>query len=77
MAVGNQDLKVNVDSFLFQRISCIFLASPCPPLSQGYVEFTQELIAGELAQKLYFITQKIHKRGTNANQVGRFSSYCK
>ncbi|CAL4122980.1 unnamed protein product, partial [Meganyctiphanes norvegica] len=38
---------------------------------QGYVEFAQELIAGELAQKLYFITQKICKKGTNTNEDDR------
>ncbi|KAK7073292.1 hypothetical protein SK128_028068 [Halocaridina rubra] len=32
---------------------------------QGYTEYAQDLISGEMAQKLYFITQKIHKRGTN------------
>lgn len=32
---------------------------------QNYTDFAQELVAGELAQKLYFITQKIQKRGTN------------
>lgn len=26
-------------------------------------EFSRELVAGQLAQKLYFLTQKIHKRG--------------
>lgn len=31
---------------------------------QGYVDFAQDLISGELAQKLYFITQKIQKKGT-------------
>ncbi|XP_064102350.1 DNA polymerase epsilon catalytic subunit A-like [Macrobrachium nipponense] len=32
---------------------------------QGHVEYAQDLISGEMAQKLYFITQKIQKRGTN------------
>ena len=35
---------------------------------QGYVEFAQDLISGELAQKLYFITQKISKKGTNKDE---------
>lgn len=35
---------------------------------QGYTEFAQDLISGELAQKLYFITQKIHKRGTSGRK---------
>jgi len=38
---------------------------------QGYLEFAQDLIAGELAQKLYFITQKISKKGTNHNESDR------
>ncbi|KAG7176387.1 DNA polymerase epsilon catalytic subunit A-like [Homarus americanus] len=35
---------------------------------QGYVEFAQDLVSGELAQKLYFITQKIHKKGTSGRE---------
>jgi len=38
---------------------------------QGYVDFAQGLISGELAQKLYFITQKISKKGTNTHEDDR------
>ena len=35
---------------------------------EGYVPFAQDLISGEMAQKLYFITQKIQKKGTNERE---------
>ncbi|XP_076064206.1 DNA polymerase epsilon catalytic subunit 1 [Oratosquilla oratoria] len=33
---------------------------------QGYIEFVQDLIAGEMAQKLYFVTQKIKGKATSS-----------
>ncbi|KAK3853994.1 hypothetical protein Pcinc_039493 [Petrolisthes cinctipes] len=47
-----------------RRVSSQVTRKPTDAL-QNYTEFAQELVSGELAQKLYFITQKIQKRGTN------------
>lgn len=56
---GNTPIKRKVSS----------QASRKPPDAlQGYVEFAQDLVSGELAQKLYFITQKIQKRGTSGRE---------
>lgn len=32
-------------------------------------EFAQELVAGQLAQKLYFLTQQIHKKGQRSDEA--------
>lgn len=38
-------------------------SNPAEEKQDERVTFAQELVAGDLAQKLYFITQKIHKKG--------------
>lgn len=56
---GNTPMKRKVSS----------QASRKPPDAlQGYVDFAQELVSGELAQKLFFITQKIKKKGTGGQE---------
>ncbi|KAG0692675.1 DNA polymerase epsilon catalytic subunit A [Chionoecetes opilio] len=37
--------------------------------NQSCAEFAQELVGGQLAQKLYFLTQRIHKKGTASKEV--------
>lgn len=37
--------------------------------NKSCAEFAQELVAGQLAQKLYFLTQRIHKKGTASKEV--------
>nr|XP_053633938.1 DNA polymerase epsilon catalytic subunit A-like [Cherax quadricarinatus] len=56
---GNTPMKRKVSSQISRK--------PADAL-KGFEDYAQDLVSGELAQKLYFITQKIHKKGTRGRE---------